>query len=293
MGAAMNRAIWASFFGVVVGSLLGCGTFHNTLAQDRVWSAEQVCKGEVPGFRVQQVYPDGRYYWLVDEAGKGTRAQQCMERELRNWRGGQSASAVAMSTSTPVTTTGVAAVAPPTSLKELPLPVWKIGDEWAFHHHDRSGDGTFVSSVVRTEMVEGAECYVLKSGEYESFFRRQDLAFVRESVNGELVFRVTPAKPYYQWPLAVGGKWQQEYTNESPRDGRTEELSVEGEAMREEPTTVPAGTFQTIKIVARNSRTGHLLSEYWYAPAVKQWVKTHEWLESGERTREMIAYKLR
>jgi len=287
----MKTAARAFFFGVIV-SLAGCGTFHNTLAQDRVWAAEQVCKGEVPGFRVQQVYPDGRYYWLVDEAGKATRAQQCMDREVRNWRGGQLASGVAMPTSTPAATTGVAAVAP-TSLKELPLPVWKVGDEWAFRYEHPSENGTVVWSVVRTEIVEGADCYVLKGGEWESFYRRQDLAFVRETVNGVLVHRATPPKPEYQWPLAVGGKWQQKYTIENPRDRQTQEISSEWEAVSEETINVPAGTFQTIKIVSRNSRTGRPFYEHWYAPAVRQWVKTHEWLASGERTREMIAYKLR
>ena len=287
----MTRGTLALLLGVITVSLAGCGTFHNTLAQDRVWAAEQVCKGEVPGFRVQQVYPDGRYYWLVDEAGKATRAQQCMDRELRNWRGGQSASGVATPTSTAPTTTDVAAG--PTSLKDLPVPVWKVGDEWAFRYHHPSEDGTFVSSVVRTEMVDGSDCYVLKSGEYESFYRRQDLAFVRETVSGVLVRRATPPKPEYQWPLTVGGKWQHKYTNENPRDRATQEVSGEWEAVSEETITVPAGTFQTIKIVARNSRTGKPLYEYWYAPAVKQWVTTHEWLQSGERTRELTAYKLR
>lgn len=274
----MRRAARVSFLGVMLASLVGCGTFHNTLAQERVWAAEQVCKGEVPGFRVQQVYPDGRYYWLVDEAGKATRAQQCMTRELQTWRGGQPPSRIAMPTPT---------------MKEASLPIWNVGDEWAYRYQSPTGDGTYVWSVVRTDMMDGADCYVLKTGERELFYRKQDLAYVRETVSGVIVGRATPPKTDYQWPLTVGGKWQHKYTHENVRDRQTREVAAEWEAVSQETLTVPAGTFQTIKVVVRNSRTGSPLYEYWYAPAVKQWVKIHEWRDSGEQTREMIAYKLR
>jgi hypothetical protein len=286
----MNLAGRALFFGLIA-SLTGCATFQNTLAQERVWAAEQVCKGEVPGFRVQQVLPDGRYYWLVDEAGKAGRAQQCMARELQNWRGGaQPPSGIAMPSTG--ATTGVPVVAT-TSLKDISAPIWKVGDEWAYRYHSPGGDGTYVWSVVRTDTMDGADCYVLKTGERELFYRKQDLAFVRENVSGVVVGRATPPKTDYQWPLTVGGKWQNKYTHENVRDRQTREISAEWEAVNEETVTVPAGTFQTIKVVVRNSRTRSPLYEYWYAPAVKQWVKIHEWREAGEQTRELIAYKLR
>jgi hypothetical protein len=272
-------------------SLTGCAAFHNTLAQDRVWAAEAVCKTEVPGFRVTQVVPDGRYWSLVDEAGKATRAQQCMARELQNWRGAQQPSGIAMPTPTTAATGGAAvAVA---SLNEASLPIWKVGDEWAYRYHSPSGDGTYVWSVGRSEVMDGIDCYVLKTGDRELFYRKQDLAFVRDIVSDVVVGHATPPKPDYQWPLTIGGKWEQTYTHENFRDRRTQELSTRWEVLGQETVTVPAGTFETIKIVARNSRTGGRLYEYWYAPTVKQWVKIHEWLESGERTREMIAYKLR
>jgi hypothetical protein len=290
MGAAMIRAIWTSFLSVMIGSLFGCGTFHTTLAQDRVWAAEQVCKAEVPGFRVTQVVPDGRYGWLVDEAGKATRAQQCMDRELRNWRGDQRPSDKAMPPAT-AATTGVAAVAV-TSSKEANAPVWKVGDEWAYRYDGATASGTYVWSVVRSEVMDDFECYVIKTGEREIFWRKRDLATVRELVSGVVVRRDAPPRMHYQWPLVVGNKWQQDLTSENWRDKQTSSRSFSWEVVGAEDVTVPAGTFKTLKIVSRNVRTNRPSYEMWYAPEVKQWVKIHEWLESGERTREMIAYKL-
>ena len=76
--------ITAPFFMMLL--LGGCATFQNTPAQERVWAAEVICTTEVPGFRVTQALPDGSYRWLVDEAGKAGRAQECMQRELRRLR---------------------------------------------------------------------------------------------------------------------------------------------------------------------------------------------------------------
>jgi len=289
---AMTRGKLALLLGVSIASLDGCGTFHNTLAQDRVWTAEQVCKGEVPGFRIQQVYPDGRYYWLVDEAGKATRAQQCMDRELRNWRGGQSASGVAMPTSTPAATTGVAAVAV-SSTREAHVPVWTVGDEWGYRYEGTAGSGTYFWSVARTEAVDGHECYVIKAGDREIFYRTSDLAFVQETVESVVVRRDRPPRPAYRWPLAVGTKWDHTFTRENLRDRQTTDYVFSWEVAGTEQVTVPAGTFDTFKVISRNVKTGRSLYEMWYAPSAKQYVKIHEWTESGERTREMVAYQLR
>ncbi|PYN74098.1 MAG: hypothetical protein DMD96_31695 [Candidatus Rokuibacteriota bacterium] len=55
----------------------------------------------------------------------------------------------------------------------------------------------------------------------------------------------------------------------------------------------PAGTFETLKLVYRNKRTGAIRYEAWYSLEVKQFVKLRENLETGLRVRELIAFKLR
>ncbi len=53
-----------------------------------------------------------------------------------------------------------------------------------------------------------------------------------------------------------------------------------------------AGTFRAFKIVWRNKNTDAMLTEMWYAPDVKQWVKIREVLSNGVREREMVSFKL-
>jgi hypothetical protein len=141
--------------------------------------------------------------------------------------------------------------------------------------------------------MDGVDCYVIKTGEREIFYRSQDLALVRELVSGVVVRRDVPPRLHYQWPLIVGSRWQQELTSENWRDKQSTELKLSWEIVAEEDVRVPAGTFKTLKIMSRNEATNRPYYEMWYAPAVKQWVKIHEWRETGEQARELIAYQLR
>src|SRR4030095_13816660 len=61
----------------------------------------------------------------------------------------------------------------------------------------------------------------------------------------------------------------------------------------DETVTVPAGTFDTVKVVCRHAGTGALSLEIWYSLAVKQMVRERSVFAYGVRERELIAYKLR
>jgi hypothetical protein len=61
---------------------------------------------------------------------------------------------------------------------------------------------------------------------------------------------------------------------------------------REEPLTLRAGTLKTLKIVARNKKTGALIYEMWYAPAARSYARLREVVRGGVRERELIAYKI-
>ena len=102
-----------------------------------------------------------------------------------------------------------------------------------------------------------------------------------------------PPRLYYRWPLTTGDKWDLSFTADYRRDRETANNTYAWEVVGTEQVTVPAGSFDTYKIVSRNVKTGRQLYEMWYAPAVKQWVKIHEWTEAGERRRELTAYSLR
>jgi len=175
----------------------------------------------------------------------------------------------------------------------LAAPVWTVGSEWAYQWEGPDGKGTYVLSVVREALRDGIDCYVVKNGNRESYYTKAHLAWVTDMADGAEVTHNTPPRPQYSWPLAVGKAWEQAVTQENVRDRRTTETiwtwTIEGE----ETITVRAGTLRTLKIVARNKKTGALIHEMWYAPAARSWARLREPLRGGVRERELIAYKIK
>jgi hypothetical protein len=136
-------------------------------------------------------------------------------------------------------------------------PTWNVG-EWALRYESPVANGTYVWSVSREEALDGVPHYVLKTGTREIFFRKTDLAFTDERVDGKAVILSRPSRLRYVWPLVVGKTWDQAYRDERPVDRQTTDredaVTIEGE----EKISVPAGTFTTFKLVHRNKRTGSI-----------------------------------
>jgi len=176
---------------------------------------------------------------------------------------------------------------------EVSVPLWQPGYTWEFRWESPQGRGTFVWTMTHEEIIDGVAYYVVTSGrQRESYWRKADLAFAMDKVQGEVEGRVVPPELRYVWPLALGRKWEQTFTREMPRDKQTEEIASVCQVEAEETITVPAGTFRALKIVCRNQRTGALRYEVWYAPEVKNWIREHSRFSSGMRARELINFKV-
>jgi hypothetical protein len=173
------------------------------------------------------------------------------------------------------------------------VPVWKVGDEWAYRYEGPTGTGTYVWSVDREEAIDGVLHYVIKTGTREIFYRKDDFAFSRETVDGAIVLKSTPSRFHYVWPMRAGKAWEQTVIEERPVARQTSERVDAVTVEAEQTVTVPAGTFKAFKIVVRNKKTGSIRVEAWYSPELKQVVSLRENLETGLRVRELIAYKLR
>jgi len=108
-----------------------------------------------------------------------------------------------------------------------------------------------------------------------------------------VVLHDAPSRRAFDWPLIVGKTWEQQYRQERPVDRTTTDRSIVWTVDAQESVTVIAGTFQTLKITSRNKNTGALVYETWIAPDVKHMVKIREILSSGERVRELMAFKVK
>ena len=63
--------------------LFGCASAKNTAEQDAVWDAANLCERVHTGYRVDQVYPDGRYHvWATTNATTFQPFYECMSKEL-------------------------------------------------------------------------------------------------------------------------------------------------------------------------------------------------------------------
>jgi hypothetical protein len=264
--------------------LSGCGS-GNTLAQDLAWERVDKCKGLGAELLVTRVDPNGTIWYQY--RGPRHEFEECLRKAASEQASrGMAATPPTVKPAQPITPVSVVPIT-------APLPVWKTGDEWAFRYEGPTAKGTYVWTVDREESVGGVPNYVIKTGSREIFYRKDDIATTRETVDGKAVLLNTPPRLRYVWPLEVGRTWEQSVHEERPVDRQTTEREDTSMVEAEETITVPAGTFRTLRIVHRNKLTGNIRYEEWYSPELKQAVMMRERLETGLRVRECIAYKLK
>lgn len=145
-------------------------------------------------------------------------------------------------------------------------PVWNLGDSWTY----RDGAGKFWSNQV----FEIREDLFLMRVEGD----RDLYAYDRKTMNcnslidrsGRKVRNLQAFKNIFDFPLVIGKRWR--YSAESGSTNIVNELSVEGV----EEVNTPAGTFLAYKIYYKQTEMLRMNSgwiRYWYAPAVKWWIK--------------------
>jgi len=147
-------------------------------------------------------------------------------------------------------------------------PTWQIGDRWVYEWTSGSEQGTKDLQVAEVRDINGVAYYILRLSETEHYYTRtlHWAAAVRE---GRVEARMVPPHPWFQWPLVPGAKWTHQGRFEQ-RDGVAtyqDRFAVIGP----EPIEVPAGRFDTIKLVHETDRGDG--DEYWYAPDVRWYVR--------------------
>jgi hypothetical protein len=276
----------------VLAILAGCASIKDTPQQAYVWDMGRICDGKSNTWYMDKVEADGSY--MIRGATNSIPSPdlpyfQCMKQQFQahpflDWAKAQNREVRPF----------LAAADPAATLPgPVAVPVWKVGDEWQFAYKSPSGSGTYVWAVDRIEALDAEQHYVVRLGSRERFFRVSDLASSLVRDDGVVTFKETPSRLQYDWPLTVGKSWTQSYRDERPVARQTTDRNSKWTVEAEETVTIGAGTFRALKISLRNNNTSALISETWYAPAAKQWVKLREILTSGIREQELIAYKLK
>jgi len=288
-----SRDAWL-FVAMATLLLAGCASAQNTVAQDRTWSAYQVCQAKTgSNMVIQRVDPDGRWHGRCsDHCTRETEFNSCMSEEIRAYLEKLALRHRATTDATVVSTSqGRNSITAP-----IVKPEWRVGSEWAYQSESPSGRGTFVWRLDRVEDLANEPHYVIRAGSREIFYRVADRGFTKETLNGRTVREVSPtaAQISVTFPLRVGLLWDMKYSETRPTEQRTNNIERRCLAEKEESVTVPAGTFTTIRIDCWNSRTGAWTSTAWYSPEVTHIVKEESALRTGGReSRELLMFRLK
>jgi clan AA aspartic protease (TIGR02281 family) len=173
-----------------------------------------------------------------------------------------------------------------------PVAAWAVGDTWRFGWRGSTGAGSYESRVVRDETIDGVRHVVLDQ-EGRRLTLRADTAGLRteHAVDRRLIARYSPAIGH-PWPLRVGATWDLEadWQDGAGRPGRR--IFLRCAATEEARLTVPAGTFDTLRVVCQ-TRAGMVVRETWWAAEPRTWIRERRVVGDAERVEELQSYSVR
>lgn len=191
-------------------------------------------------------------------------------------------------------------------------PDIKVGDSWTFDKIDgwkKSKDFTRVTTVTSVDDKEiRLELRRADNGETIAVVRNRDLNLLAvEAPSG--ANKSAPYLPTFSFPLEPGKTWEQPVTSTRSADpSRKVTATLKGTVIGWENVSVPAGTFQALKIEvggyykgsnARNTWDGQRFDTIWYAPEVKYFVKwiyretDHRGTTATHEIVELAGYKIK
>ena len=206
----------------------------------------------------------------------------------------------------------VLAQSAPTSKVEV--PTIKVGDAWTFDRTDGLKNVKEYTSLVTVTAVTDTEMRSTATrsdnGQIATIIRNKELnRLATETTIGKSV--ADPYYPSYSFPLEIGKTWDKEvtFTRSNEPDWKVV-TSLKGRVVGWEKVTVPAGSFNALRIEVlgfyhgwkgsasgAGRWSGRSIDTAWYAPEVKNIVKSI-YEESGGAMYsskvifELVEYKL-
>jgi len=173
----------------------------------------------------------------------------------------------------------------------IPRPDWKVGNQWTYVE-TRPGFTTKITEEVVTEtMVWGVPCFLVRIGDETHFYTKPTLSLIAIAKDGNLTSRNSKPDRIFFWPLETGMEWQNSFIRRDFEKGFARRINYMMVAANSEQVTVPAGTFQAVKIQAYGYETGRLVAEYWYCHTVKWLVKSRTFRRNeGYIERELVRF---
>lgn len=171
-------------------------------------------------------------------------------------------------------------------------PEWKAGYQWRYSLTVAGFKPAVVTNqVVRADMFEGTPVYVLSVGKNEYPHDQRSLSVLATLSGGKTVSKNAPPSLPLDWPLRVGLQWDNNYVQQDLEHKQNESIQTRVIVADFETVRVPAGTFQAFRLETYATPGGELLSDQWYAPAVKWFIKSKFYREDGVVEQDLISFK--
>lgn len=169
------------------------------------------------------------------------------------------------------------------ALSKVEMPAIKTGDSWTYHKVDgyTGIKGSPYVNVVTS--VSEQEIRVQSNGTRTVFDKNFNRLVIEQGAAKNIA---DPFYPMYSFPLEVGKSWEQKVTfTATAVSNHRRVVTLTGKVLGWEQVTVPAGTFNALKIDVRgpyNHETfttrqwwfgGWQTDTLWYVPEVKNVVK--------------------
>lgn len=171
-------------------------------------------------------------------------------------------------------------------------PVAMTGDMWVYKSYNTvNGWGTTRYRVIGTGDNEiRLEHLFFQYENVTTLTKDWNLVSTRGRSGG---FTYSPFEPLYRFPLEPGKRWRESYRQEGAGGPFAHELAAEVKGW--ETVTVPAGTFDALRIDYTNQTTGGITAtttrSLWYSPQVK-WVVRDEFYFNSTNYRWKYLYEL-
>jgi hypothetical protein len=177
----------------------------------------------------------------------------------------------------------------------IAVPRWRVGDQWTYSESGVGKKDIIIREVKKEETYNGVPVYIVASATEERSYTRDTLGLYVITRNGRLV--ESRDKPYelFNWPLTRDKHWTTTFNYHNLETDFqktfTRIVSIRGI----EEVTVPAGVIRAVRLQAFDDMSGHLMGEYWYAPAVK-WIVRSRAYQSSQGVmseRQLVSFNLK
>jgi hypothetical protein len=172
-------------------------------------------------------------------------------------------------------------------------PEWKIGDQWTYTVKHPGDEPLTTKTIVREDRFDGKASYVIRSENRELFHSKDTLERLAALKEGTLTSQRYGASHDFSWPLILGKRWSNSYSWEdfvTKDKHKTDHSMIVSEIGN---VTVPAGTFLAARVQGYDSRTGRLMTEYWYSPTTKWFVKLRNYSDIAFSDNELTSFKIK